>query len=132
MSSKFFFHSDTDPASLAVNKKHLIASRLPADVKKAQDDLVLEMKAQLITYEAMKEVDWLNGDDGSIYEVFMEFGFKSDQSDIDGPVKRVLDALQKALVARGYHWNDRMVYDLRVSKYLSTRPNITVKLERMQ
>lgn len=132
MSKTFFMMtSQIDPASLAVNKKHLIASHLPPEVKKAQDDLILEIKSALIEYEKKVDSSWLDGTNGNIYEVFMEFGFKSDNSDLDGPIKRVLDALQKALVAREYHWNDRMVYDLHVSKYLSRSPNMTLKVERM-
>jgi Holliday junction resolvase RusA-like endonuclease len=69
---------------------------------------------------------WLDGTTGSIYEVRMDFGFKSDNSDIDGPIKRVLDALEKALVARGYHWKDRMVYSLIVDKYITRKPNMTI------
>jgi Holliday junction resolvase RusA-like endonuclease len=122
----FYFHSDINPASLAVNKKHLIASHLPPEVKQAQDDLIVEMKASLINHEGRENMTWLDGTTGSIYEVRMDFGFKSDNSDIDGPIKRVLDALEKALVARGYHWKDRMVYSLIVDKYITRKPNMTI------
>jgi Holliday junction resolvase RusA-like endonuclease len=124
--SRFYFHSEIDPASLAVNKKHLIASHLPPEVKQAQDDLIVEMKASLIDHESKENMTWLDGMTGSIYEVRMDFGFKSDNSDIDGPIKRVLDALEKALVARGYHWKDRMVYGLIVDKYITRKPNMTI------
>jgi Holliday junction resolvase RusA-like endonuclease len=124
--SRFYFHSEIDPASLAVNKKHLIASYLPPEVKQAQDDLITEMKSALISHEERADMSWLNGEQGELFEVRMEFGFKSDRSDIDGPIKRVLDALQKALTARGYYWNDNMVYGLIVDKYLTKKPNMTV------
>lgn len=132
--NSFWVRSGVDPASLSVNKKHLLASHLPKDVKQAQDDLITEIKSALITADSGPEWDngWMDGEDGSIFHVTLEFGFRSDNSDIDGPIKRVLDALEKALVARGYVWNDRMVWDLTVSKYISKDPSIMVKVEKME
>jgi len=133
-SNSFWVHAEVDPASLAVNIKNLSNDHLPTSVKQAQGDLIYEIKKHLIPQEGEKgdDLDWLNGADGKIFRVKMEFGFLSDRSDIDGPIKRVLDALQKAIVARGYHWNDAMVYDLWVLKYLTRHPSTHITVEEME
>jgi Holliday junction resolvase RusA-like endonuclease len=125
--NSFYVVSQTDPANLAINIKHRDSSHLPASVKKAQNDLVIEIKAHLIEQDA----EWVDDPD-KIYKVKMEFGFKNIRSDIDGPVKRVLDAIQMALVARGHKWDDAMVYDLIVSKYGAKNPRINIWVEEME
>ena len=44
--------------------------------------------------------------------VYIKFGFSSKASDIDNPVKPILDILQKK-----YGFNDNMIYKLKVEKF---------------
>lgn len=137
-SNSFWVHSEVNPASLAVNIKNLTNDHLPPSVKQAQEDLIYEIKKHLILQEGDGTknggglLDWLDGEDVKIFKVKLEFGFLSDRSDLDGPIKRVLDALQRAITARGYHWNDHMVYDLQVLKYLTKHPAIQITVEKME
>ena len=125
---RFLAFSGVDPAALSVNKKSWNPNHLPKEVRKAQDDLVIELKQALTTQES--HPDWEAGwiDDTETFTVEMEFGFRSTNSDVDSPIKRVLDALEMALVAKGYDWNDRKVYDLIVSKYIDPIPTLMVIL----
>lgn len=123
-----------NPASLSVNVKNLTNDHLPRSVTDARSDLIYEIKKHLIIQDGKDgvDLDWLDGAGGKIFSVRMEFGFLSDRSDIDGPIKRVIDSLARAIVARGYHWNDSMIYDLKVMKYLTKHPSIQITVEEME
>jgi len=58
------------------------------------------------------------------YHVYLEFGFSSKLSDIDNPVKLVLDIIQKK-----YGLNDRDVYYLEVKKTIVKKQNEYIKFK---
>ncbi len=54
----------------------------------------------------------------------MTFSFSSKRFDVDGPVKRTMDAVEKALKEMGFDWNDRRVVAVRADKDVSNPPGI--------
>ena len=55
--------------------------------------------------------------------VSIEFGFSNSTSDIDNPLKPVLDILQKK-----YGFNDRSIYELNVKKTLTKKKEEFIKV----
>jgi len=55
--------------------------------------------------------------------ITIEFGFSNSTSDIDNPLKPVLDILQKK-----YGFNDRLIYQLTVKKSLTKKKEEFIKI----
>lgn len=55
--------------------------------------------------------------------ITIEFGFSNSTSDIDNPLKPVLDILQKK-----YRFNDRSIYELIVKKSLTKKKEEFIKI----
>lgn len=56
--------------------------------------------------------------------------FPNRQSDLDGPVKRIMDGLERGIKEAGFGWwNDRYVYELHVSKVIGKTPSMGIILE---
>jgi len=53
----------------------------------------------------------------------IEFGFTSKASDLDNPIKMVLDCLQKK-----YGFNDNKIYELNVRKVITKEPFINISI----
>jgi Holliday junction resolvase RusA-like endonuclease len=51
----------------------------------------------------------------------INFGFKNKASDLDNPVKPLLDILQKK-----YGFNDSQVYELNIRKHITKNPSISI------
>lgn len=60
----------------------------------------------------------------SPYYVFLEFGFSNKMSDIDNPIKMVLDVIQKR-----YLINDRDIYKLKISKTIVAKGEEFIKFK---
>lgn len=45
------------------------------------------------------------------YSIYFEFGFSSKASDLDNPVKCLLDVMQKR-----YEFNDKEIYEMKIKK----------------
>ncbi len=56
----------------------------------------------------------------------LEFGFTSRASDIDNPVKPLLDILQKK-----YGFNDSQIYELNMKKHISKKPSISIVIRSL-
>jgi Holliday junction resolvase RusA-like endonuclease len=59
--------------------------------------------------------------------ITIEFGFSNSTSDIDNPLKPVLDILQKK-----YGFNDRSIYELTVTKSLTKKKEEFIKINIYQ
>ena len=59
--------------------------------------------------------------------ITIEFGFSNSTSDIDNPLKPVLDILQKK-----YGFNDRSIYELTVTKSLTKKKKEFIKINIYQ
>lgn len=57
-------------------------------------------------------------------KIYFEFGFSNSQSDIDNPVKPILDILQKK-----YGFNDSQVYEMNVKKEIVKKGSEYIKIE---
>lgn len=57
-------------------------------------------------------------------DVYLEFGFSSSKSDLDNPVKLILDILQKQ-----YKFNDKDIFGLTITKHLVAKGNEYFKFE---
>lgn len=57
-------------------------------------------------------------------KIYFEFGFSNPQSDIDNPVKPILDILQKK-----YKFNDSQVYEMNVKKEIVKKGSEYIKIE---
>jgi Holliday junction resolvase RusA-like endonuclease len=58
--------------------------------------------------------------------VTLIFTFVTGRFDIDGPIKRTLDAIEKAIKAKGYDWNDLRVVKLNVRKMVGESPGVQI------
>lgn len=54
----------------------------------------------------------------SVHTLHIEFGFSNKASDLDNPVKPILDILQKK-----YGFNDRDIYELHIKKTIVPKGN---------
>lgn len=50
-------------------------------------------------------------------KMLLQFTFPTAANDVDGPVKRTMDAVERGIKQMGLTWNDNQVVDLRVLKY---------------
>ena len=57
-------------------------------------------------------------------KIYFEFGFSNSQSDIDNPIKPILDILQKK-----YGFNDSQVYEMNVKKEIVKKGSEYIKIE---
>lgn len=57
-------------------------------------------------------------------KINFEFGFSNSQSDIDNPVKPILDILQKK-----YNFNDSQVYEMNVKKEIVKKGSEYIKID---
>lgn len=113
---RLHFRADVDPKDFAVNINHNVNTFTPAVVREAMEQL------QSIALNEMNEQNpgWKQSKlDG--YIVDLDFYMIDNRNDVDGPSKRVLDA-----ISRGAGFNDNRVQELRIRKFVSTRPWIDV------
>jgi len=59
----------------------------------------------------------------NLIAIDLHFGFTSKASDLDNPVKMVLDCLQKK-----YKFNDNKVYELNIRKSITKEPFINISI----
>lgn len=59
----------------------------------------------------------------SMHTLHIEFGLSNKASDIDNPVKPILDILQKK-----YGFNDRDIYELHIKKTIVTKGNEYIQI----
>ena len=57
-------------------------------------------------------------------KISLVFGFSNKLSDIDNPIKMVLDILQKK-----YKFNDRDIYELNIKKEITKKGNEFIKID---
>lgn len=81
------------------------------DYKKFQKDMMYLLPRLEIDFKKPLKIDLL-------------FGFSSNASDIDNPVKPLLDILQKK-----YSFNDNQIFELNIKKEIVKKNNEFIKLE---
>lgn len=99
--------SSVDPRDLRINKKFRNNPHLPPGVSRAQDNLILDIKQAI-----PDDYDPCQVDCGAT----LTFVFPDKRTDIDGPIKRTLDAIEKAIKAKGYKWHDGKIDHLAVRR----------------
>jgi Holliday junction resolvase RusA-like endonuclease len=110
--------SATNPGDLGVNLRFKEKQVIHPRARAAQDALITEIKASIPdSYKPCSNC-----------AVEVAFTFTSNRFDIDGPIKRTLDAIQKALKAKGYIWSDARVTKMVVSKYVDDEPGIELEM----
>lgn len=112
-----------DPAALAINPQ--MGKRYKdKGVMRAQDEIAWEVRND--------RPDWPEGAAGG-WRLWLVFRFRSYASDVDGPIKRVLDALAIGLNPL-VPFNDRDVIDLRMQKRIvrpDEEPHVIIHLEAL-
>lgn len=58
------------------------------------------------------------------YEIYLEFGFSSKGSDIDNPLKVVLD-----IISKKYNFNDNLIYRAVIEKMIVPKGQEYIKFE---
>jgi Holliday junction resolvase RusA-like endonuclease len=116
--------ADVDPGELSVNLKFRGSPVLHPRVRKAKDDLILQIKN---TIQLMSE----EYQPCSACKVYIRYSFTNSRFDVDGPLKRTIDAIQEALNAVGYEWNDKRIEDLRVIKWVMNQPQIVIEMSEL-
>jgi hypothetical protein len=114
------FTSDMDPKRFAVNIRFLSNRALPPDVRAAKEELSDETSRQMVT----QNPGWRQRP-SDFYIVAIDFYMADFKTDIDGPVKRSLDA-----VCHGAGIFDSRVLELYVRKYRSWVPGIGVSISQ--
>jgi hypothetical protein len=111
-----------DPGDLGVNLRFKGSQVIHPKARAAQAKLVKEIQKHIQGREQGYDVP-----EGACY-LSLVFYFSSRRFDVDGPVKRTMDALEKALKGLTYEWNDRRVGVLRVEKQMLAKPGISLYL----
>lgn len=108
-----------DPRDLAINLRYRGSHALPAKARKAHQRIC----------EAVGE--WIKSHDYQPCdrcEVYLEFTFPSRRSDIDGPIKRTIDGLERGLKDWDIDWNDNRVEKLHVIRKIGPDPLIKITM----
>jgi Holliday junction resolvase RusA-like endonuclease len=117
---KLYLHLDVDPRDLAINRRFKGKPVIHPRVREAMDEVVIHTKQAI-----QGEVDYIPCKDCGVRIIF---GFPSRRSDIDGPLKRFLDAIQEAHKALDLDWNDNRISKLVVEREI-TWPGIVMKMD---
>ena len=114
---------DVDPRDLAINLRFKGKPVIHPRVRAAMDEVVVHTKQAI-----QDEVDYTPCKDCVVRIIFR---FPSRRSDIDGPLKRFLDAIQEAHKALGLDWNDNRISKLVVVRDI-TRPGIVMTMDERE
>lgn len=110
--------SSINPADLAINIRFKEKQIIHPRVRAAQDGLITDIKLAVPdSYETCNPCT-----------AEVTFVFTSNRFDIDGPIKRTLDAIQKALKAKGYIWSDSRIHQLTIYKEVDELPCIELEM----
>lgn len=117
---------DINPADLAVNIRYKNRQYLPKRVKDAQQE---------VKDAVARAIEWRGYYDPPMRcTVVLDYFFARRNSDIDGPVKRTLDAIQMAFEQHDVAWNDSQVRELIVHKWTAGEaersPGIVIQMDR--
>lgn len=110
MSRSFYVNSDIDPRELAINLRFKGKQILHPRVRAAQNALILEIKQAI-----QEERDYTPCERCGVNMVFSN---PTRRSDVDGPIKRTLDSIEKAHKALGYQWHDGKIDKVIASRSL--------------
>lgn len=110
--------SSVNPADLAINLRFKEKQVIHPRVRAAQDWLITDIK--LAVPDSYETCNPCTSE--------ITFVFTSNRFDIDGPLKRTLDAIQKALKAKGYTWSDARISQLTVYKDVDEEPSIELEM----
>ncbi len=110
-----------DPGDLGVNIRFKRSQTIHPRAKAAQRALVDAIKKEIsgrpYGYEPCSRC-----------YLSLMFTFTSNRFDVDGPVKRTMDAVEMALKELGHAWNDRKVVQVNASKQVGPEPNIDLMM----
>ena len=112
------FTSGLDPKRFAVNIRFLNNRSLPPDVRAAKEELAEEAQLHMATQNPgwrQRATDF--------YVVALDFIMTDRRNDIDGPSKRVLDA-----IFEGAGLSDSRVQELYLRRYHGSQPGIAVSI----
>jgi hypothetical protein len=117
--SSFGLLAKVDPGELGVNIRFKRSQAIHPRAKKAQRALVEAIK---------KEIEGRPYEPCSRCYLSLVFTFANNRFDVDGPVKRTMDAVEMALKELGHKWNDRKVVEVRMAKQVGPEPNIDLMM----
>jgi Holliday junction resolvase RusA-like endonuclease len=118
---KLVVRSEVDPGDLGVNirfrGRQALHPRSRAAMKKLMEDVT-------------KAIESTEGFQPCAVDCSLSiwFTFRNRRFDIDGPIKRTMDSLERAIKAAGYTWNDLRVDHLLVEKQTDPKPGIYIHL----
>ncbi len=121
MTRQLFLHIETDPRDLALNLRFKGKPVTHPRVREAMDEVVVLTKQAILD-----ELDYIPCKDCG---VSLKFVVPSRRSDIDGPLKRFLDAVQAAHKALGLDWNDNRISKLMVERVIFDAPGIIMHMD---
>lgn len=107
--------SVVSPADLGVNIHYRDSSVTHPRVRAAQDWLTIELKERMSQHGIYKLP--------KPARVELYFHFPTRGYDLDGPVKRTIDAIETAAKAQDIDWNDNWVTELFVRKRYGHLPD---------
>lgn len=118
MGSWLTVHSAVNPGDLGVNLRFKGKQVIHPRARKAQDALIADVKK-----EVEKFGDAFNLEYGS---ASVHFTFTSSRFDIDGPLKRTLDAVERGIKAAGHAWNDSRLKEVYITKKVGDTPRVSI------
>lgn len=119
MGSWLTVHSDVNPGDLGVNLRFRGKQVIHPRARKAQNELIEDVK------KAVERVPSFNPEYGIAGVIFT---FTSNRFDIDGPLKRTLDSLERGIKAAGYQWNDSRLKEVYIEKKVGETPMLSILL----
>jgi hypothetical protein len=105
--------SRVDARELAINKRYKSNAILPQEVKDAKTNIQDDVFESIMHAREIRE--WIPPNPA---ELIVDFYFPTMQSDLDGPLKHTLDAIQDGVNKAGYEWNDRAVWHVEMTRRL--------------
>jgi Holliday junction resolvase RusA-like endonuclease len=112
-------HSNVNPGDLGVNLRFKGKQVIHPRARAAQNALIEDVK------QAVEKIPEFNPEYGIAGVLFV---FTSKRFDIDGPLKRTLDALERGIKAAGYNWNDSRIKEVYITKEVGETPMLSISL----
>lgn len=108
-----------DPRILGVNNRYRTNAVTPKDVRAEQLQLALDVSG------AVRDQGFVPG---KCHRAFLVFTVPNRRSDLDGPIKRVLDAIQDGIRMAGYRdFNDNSFEDIHIYRKKG-EPQVSVRV----
>lgn len=115
--------SEMDPRQFSANKRYRSNNVLPSDVRNAINGLAAEIAGE-VHAQAFQP--------GPCHSLRMYLSYPDRRSDLDGPSKRIIDAIQRGVRLAGHKkFNDNSIDGIEIYRRKGD-PRITISLLALQ